>query len=277
MQKIIVLAMVGVLAAPAIAAFTSVNVGNGNGSEPSGWGVLDKLLDGSLDGDITAAQFNSGSFAVAGVSRLHDSGASLVDRTFQDGTVQVNLQALFFGNPDINNPGGGQKHSLSIGFENGNNAGTVQNLIGHNSPVGSSASFMLTPGEYFSFFSVRGATPSTGDSIAQWDGNANNKREYAWSTPHRNNTVSWNGSQDRMVTLAIDPSVIGTLYALDGSGTIDISSFDYAMIHYFDTGSDGDYQDAIWLSLGAKPVPAPAAAVLAALGLGVASIKRRLS
>jgi hypothetical protein len=184
--------------------------------------------------------------------------------------VQVNLQGLFYGNGNINTPNAGTPHSLSVGWENGGSAGTVSPLIPSGSSVGTTFTFNALVGQYFSFLSVRNATPTLGDSFATWQGND----RYAWSVPGRN-TAGWQNNQDRMVTLALDTSVITQLWSLDGSGTIDISSYDFAMIHFFDTGSDGDYQDSVWLSLGARPVPLPAAAVLGLLGLAAASLKRR--
>jgi hypothetical protein len=264
-----IMAVAALAAAPAFAAFTTVNVGDGDGSEPSGWGVLDKLLDGSIDGDISSTDFNTGSFSIAGVSRVDDLG----DQFWQDGTVEVNLQALFFGNDDISSPGAGTPHSLSIGFENGGSAGTLDNLIPHTASLGTSATFSLSPGDVFSFLSVRSATPTDGDSFASWTGS----NVDGWSVESRNTTVPFNSTKDRMVTIALDTSIITELFDLGTGSSIDISAFDFAHIHFFDTGTDGDYQDSIWLSLGARPVPAPAAAVLAALGLGLASIKRRLS
>ncbi len=243
------------------AAVTTVQGGGLGGSEPSVWNVLNALIPGA---NLNQAQINTAGpiGAVAGLSRVDDD----FDRLFIDGQVPVSVLGLFFSNPDIGQPFAGDEHDLY--FENETAGGFATQVADFTNVLGP---ISVGPGETFSLTAVR-------DNLF-FDGTQDvSKRAIASSIPSEN-VADGDTSQDRMVTFQIDISQIGTLNGLDGQ-TIDLSQLSpvggsgLAYVHFFDTGSDADYQDAVYLTLGARNVPTPGAAALLCLA-GAAGVRRR--
>ncbi len=247
------------------AGYTHVASGGQGGSEPSVANVLSALIGGAT---ISEADVNGGGVelgGVTGLSRVSDTG----DQLFQDGPVPVSVMGLFFGNANINNPFGGAQHELY--YENESLGGSAVQLTNGSSVLGNIGVGM---GEKFSLTAVRGGKA--------FDGSQDNTDRAIASSIVSENVASGSTSADRMVTFEIDIEEIPTLNGLDGS-LIDLQSLALssgattAHIHFFDTGSDADYQDAVYLTVGARAsaIPTPAAAPVAAVGLGVVCGRRR--
>jgi len=250
-------------ASSASAAVTQIQGGGQGGSEPAVWNVLNTLIGGGSS--LTQADVNAGGIdlgGVLGLDRLDDD----IDQFFQDGDTPVSVLGLFFNNPNIGDPFGGDEHDLY--FENETLGGPAVKIADGINVLGPIAVGM---GELYSLTAVRG-------SVA-FDGSQDNANRAIASSIESENIASGDTTTDRMVTFAVDISEIPTLNSLDG-GTIDLAgavgpnSSDFAYIHFFDTGSDADYQDAVYLTIGARAIPTPGAGALMAMA-GLVALRRR--
>jgi hypothetical protein len=248
----------------ASASITQIQSGGQGGSEPSVWNVLNALLGPGAS--LTQADVNGGGVELGGhtgLSRVSDS----TDQFYRDGSAPVSVLGLFFDNPDIGEPFGGDAHDLF--FENESSGAAAVQVTDGQSVLGQ---IDVNIGEIYSLTAVRGSLP--------FDGSQDNTSRQIASSIDSENIASGDTTIDRMVTFSIDIDDIPTLTALDGT-TIDLSgmqgpaSSGVAYVHFFDTGSDADYQDAVYLTIGATAVPTPGAIALFVAAGGYVTRRRR--
>jgi hypothetical protein len=251
-------------------AATTPIAGGGGAGEPSAWNVINWLLTGTNAGPATVANVNQTAVPITpGLRRVDDS----IDQFYQDGVVPVSVEGLYFGNAALNSPFAGATHDLYYENET-TGAAAVQAVAGAGDAVSGTQDGSITVGigQVFSLTAVRGGL--------FFDGTQNNVGpQYASSIESENVGGLSNGTTDRMVTFEIDVSQINTLFALDdgtGSTTFNLPNVGsgLAYLHFFDTGSDSDYQDAVYLTIGARAIPLPMPGALAAAGVGLVALRR---
>lgn len=261
------LATMGAVAGLAIsggahASITPIAGGGQGGTEPSVWAVLNALVGNGAS--LTQADVNAGGEnlgGVAGLSRVDDD----VDQFYRDGNAPISVIGLFYDNPNMGDPFGGAAHSLY--YENESTGAAAIQLT--NGGVGL-RQINVGPNELYSLTAVRGGL--------DFDGSQNGVLANIASSIASENVASGVTSTDRMVTFAIDIEEIPVLTALDGS-IIELASRSNsgsgrAYVHFFDTGSDADYQDAIYLTVGARAIPTPGGLGLLG-GAGLAAMRRK--
>lgn len=247
------------------AAVTQIQ-GGFEGIEPSVWNVLNALIgDGAslTQADINVEGSNLG--GISGLSRVPDGFEEL----YTGGEVAVRTLGLFYDNGDIGNPFAGVRHRL---FYENESVSSPAIQVTDNTQVLDTIS--IGEGQTFSLTAVRGDASFSGSSRT-----VDSSIEIA-SSIEAENIAAGETSDDRMVTFAIDIRQIPTLNGLDGT-QIDLASLledqdtpTVAYVHFFDTGIDADYQDAIYLTVGATAIPTPGALALFA-SAGVIALRRR--
>jgi|GEM_PF-1852967 len=256
-------AVVCVASTTASAAITQIQGGGLGGAEPAVWNVLNNLVGGGASlsqSDVNTGGINIG--GVTGLSRVDDD----FDRLFTGTPVSVTVEGLFFSNPDINNPFNGVEHDLY--FENETTLALAEKVTDDTSVIGP---ITTGSGDVWSLTAVRGNATFNGTQDLA-------KRDIASSIPSENVSTGDSGP-DRMVTFSVDLAEIPTLTSLNGQ-TIDLvalagnTNSRTAYIHFFDTGSDADFQDAVYITVGTRNIPTPGALALASIA-GIAAFGRR--
>lgn len=250
------------VASATITEFTQIQGGGQGGSEPSVWQVLNTLVGGGAS--LTQADVNDGGVDIGGVtglSRLDDD----VDQLYTGDITTVSVAGLFFNNADINNPFGGDDHNL---FFEDETSGDPAVQVTQNENV--LAPISVGEGGVFSLTAVRGVA---------FDGSQNNSSRAIASSIDSENIADGDTTTDRMVTFVIDVNEIPSINTLDGESVnvaaiAEDENVDVAYVHFFDTGSDADYQDAVYVTIGAQNIPAPGAAFLLSVA-GLAATRRR--
>jgi len=257
------------LASSAMAGFTAINDSSPSfGSEPTPAEILNALTGSSLTlGGGGATDINLG----AGF-RVHDfspPAGQLTDQIWGNGGATAEAAAIYWNGNGLGDPFGGANNQTlggtnAIGTTETDNIFTTGTDFSNGGSVALSG--VLDVSKSFHFAAENEGNGKTADTVM-----ANNA-----------------GGLDKVVTFDLwalaqsEGLGAGDTLTLGDNGevSIELSAPAAGKSHYIffaETGSDNDFQDAVWVVTNIHPVPLPAPVALAGLGLiGVVAGRRRL-